>query len=442
MLNRITKYIDSNRLITSKSRAIIVGVSGGADSILLLELLHQSGYICIAAHCNFNLRDDESKRDESFVVDHCIDRSIKLEKISFDTYKFAKENKLSIEMAARELRYKYFEELKQKHNAQAIAVAHHADDQAETLILNLIRGSGLHGLGAMRPKNGDIIRPLLPFTRNEVEECCKQLKLDFIIDSTNNETLYRRNFIRHEIIPKLNSINSAASNNIARTAQLLQEAENLYCERIEQIKSEIWQDIGDEHIINIDKLLNYPSTTTLLYELFSPYGFSRIDCNSIFDALNAISGKQFISKTHRIIKDRNTLILSQLVEFDRDFQVYLEADQEYLESPIRLIIQRYSANPEREIPRDSSIALLDSDKLQFPLLIRRWKQGDSFVPLGMMGKKKLSDFFKDSKFTLSQKEQTWVLCSNNKIIWIIGHRIDNRFKVTEETKNILQLSTE
>ncbi|MGL5893775.1 MAG: tRNA lysidine(34) synthetase TilS, partial [Bacteroidales bacterium] len=214
MLNRITKYIDSNRLITSKSRAIIVGVSGGADSILLLELLHQSGYICIAAHCNFNLRDDESKRDESFVVDHCIDRSIKLEKISFDTYKFAKENKLSIEMAARELRYKYFEELKQKHKAQAIAVAHHADDQAETLILNLIRGSGLHGLGAMRPKNGDIIRPLLPFTRNEVEECCKQLKLDFIIDSTNNETLYRRNFIRHEIIPKLNSINSAASNNI------------------------------------------------------------------------------------------------------------------------------------------------------------------------------------------------------------------------------------
>ncbi|MGL4992894.1 MAG: tRNA lysidine(34) synthetase TilS [Bacteroidales bacterium] len=440
MLNRITKYIDNNRLITSKSRAIIVGVSGGADSILLLELLHLSGYNCIAAHCNFNLRDNESKRDESFVIDHCLNRSIQLEKISFDTYKFAKENKLSIEMAARELRYNYFEELKNKYNAQAIAVAHHADDQAETLLLNLIRGSGLHGLGAMRPKNGDIIRPILSFTRDEVEEYCKQLNLKFIIDSSNNETIYRRNFIRHEIIPKLNSINNAASNNIARTAQLIQEAEAIYCERIEEIKSDIWQKIGEEYLVDIEKLINYPSTTTVLYELFSPYGFSRLDCISIFEALNAISGKQFISKTHRIVKDRRSLILSQIRDEDNDVQIWIETHQAYIDSPIRINIENYKAEDNRELSREKTVALLDADKIQFPLLLRRWKQGDHFIPLGMEGKKKLSDFFKDSKFTLSQKEQTWVLCSNNKIIWIVGHRIDNRFKVTKESKSILKLS--
>lgn len=433
MRDIVRDYIEKFQLLT-KDRPVLVGVSGGADSIALLTVLVKLGYSCIGAHCNFHLRGEESLRDEQFVADYLWSLQIPLCRIDFDTRHYAADHNLSIEMAARELRYEWFEKKRQEYGAQAIAVAHHRDDSIETVLMNLIRGTGIRGLGGIRPKNGFIIRPLLCVNREEILTWLSEEKLPYVTDSTNLSDAYTRNFIRLKVLPLLEEINPSVRNAIERTSQNLSAVETIYRDIIQKVKSEVFQD-GNR--ISISLLLQHPSPSTLLYELLKPYDFTRLVVDDIFRSLTKESGKIFYSPTFRLIKDRNDLLLTPLVENDIQSIYQLTTETGESEQPIKLSWQKVVIDKDFHIRKDKNIAYFDFEKISFPLILRHWEEGDWFIPFGMKGRKKLSDYFSDHKFSRMDKEQIWLLCSGENIIWITGERSDNRFCVDEATKEVL-----
>lgn len=422
---------------------LIVGVSGGADSVVLLYTLKQLGIKCLAVHCNFMLRGAESDRDETFVRDFCRNLEIDLIVERFSTEQYAVDNKISIEMAARELRYTLFEKLRRQYKYDYIAVAHHRDDQIETVILNMLRGCGIRGVAGMKVKNGFIIRPMLSVSRDDIEQYALAHNLAYITDSTNLENVYKRNKIRLDLLPLLEQIHPGAKDTLARTILNLNEAEYYYKAGVEQaIRQVVVEDQTnpDGFSINIDLLVRENSPGTLLFELLNPLGFNRKSIESLLHALDSISGTQFLSQTHRIIKDRNRLLILPLNKHS-DNEYFISADQRELSDPVRLHVE---VIPFRgiEIPDDKTIALLDYDKLKFPLVLRHWKKGDRMVPLGMKGSKKISDIFVNLKYTIPQKEDAWLLCSGDEIVWLAGERISDRYKVTETTTTIYKLYLE
>lgn len=424
-------YIDNLQLLVPKQN-VIVGLSGGADSVALLNLLVTLGYPCIAAHCNFHLRGEESIHDEEFARTFAEKLNVPFKKIDFDTREFAKEKHLSIEMAARELRYEWFERIRQEYNAQAVAVAHHQDDSVETFLLNLMRGAGLRGLTGIAPKNGYIVRPLLCVTREDIINYLKESGLGFVTDSTNLSDAYTRNFIRLNLIPMMEKISPSVKKMIIRTSDYLSEAESIYLHEVERARKYLWKD----NKLLIKELLACPAPKTILFELLRPYNFTTLVVDNIFSTLEKTSGKLFYSSTHRIIKDRDFLILSENKKVKE--AVYTIYPQEkLLEFPIKLSFELISANMGYSFKKDHFTAYFDFSKLTFPLLLRRWRHGDWFIPFGMRGRKKLSDYFNDNKFSLLQKEECWLLCSGDDIIWIIGERTDNRFRVTPATNNVI-----
>lgn len=435
MLQAVHTYILSNRLLPEGGR-VVVGLSGGADSVALLKILVRLGYTCFAAHCNFHLRGEESDRDEAFSHRLAESLSVPFYKIDFDTHQYAKTHSLSVEMAARDLRYSWFEEKRQELKADAIAVAHHRDDNAETLLMNLIRGTGIRGMGGMRPQNGHIIRPLLGISREEIIAWLESEQQPYMTDHTNLSDAYMRNFIRLRILPLMEEQNPSVREAIARTAENLSAVETLYRQVIEEAKEKVFV---NPHQLSISTLMHYKEPETILFELLRPYQFNRTQVHEIFSSLEKESGKLFFSSTHRLLKDRKDLFLTPLKEetIQSSFQILSENDIIHL--PIELSFHRIVYTTETRIEKDKNCAWFDADKVHFPLELRRWQTGDWFIPFGMTGKQKLSDYFSNNKYSRFEKENAWLLCSGNDVLWIVGERTDNRFRVESTTKQVLKV---
>lgn len=433
--NRIQHFIEEKHLFTIQDK-VLVALSGGADSVALLRVLVELGYSCECAHCNFHLRGEESNRDETFVRELCQSLDIPLHVVHFDTETYAKEKHLSIEMAARELRYEWFEKVRREIHAEVIAVAHHRDDSVETFLLNLIRGTGINGLKGIPVRNGLIVRPLLHTSKTDILDYLSHLKQDYVTDSTNLQDEYMRNKIRLNLIPLMETMNPSIAETIDETAQKLTEVADIYHQNRKTAIQDALQKTLERNIeeaegrncMDIETILSDIAPFSLLHEWLSPKGFNATQINDIYFSLKQCqSGKRFASTEWELLRDRKELVLQRKNPDEKVPQIA----QEIVE-----------IDPEFILLKDKNMAFLDADKVILPLEIRRWQAGDKFCPLGMKGKKNVSDYLTDKKFTLFEKERQYVACSEGKIVWLVGERIDNRFKITESTKRALVLRIE
>ena len=432
---KVERFIQRHGLLTGK-RLVLVGLSGGADSVALLGVLVRLGYPCRALHCNFHLRGDESDRDEVFARQFADSLGVPFVKVDFDTRGYAAIHQESIEMAARSLRYRWFEEQRQAFDAEAIAVAHHRDDSVETLLMNLLRGSGIRGLGGIRPRNGQVVRPLLAVSRAEIEEWLQTQGWDYVTDSSNLSDAYTRNFIRLRVLPLLEQLNPAARETIARSAAHLSAAEQLYAYTVEEARKAVFITADS---LSIEALMRYPSPETLLYEWLRPLGFSRIVVGELFESLTGLSGKQFYSATHQVLKDRDRLYIAPLQEPSAWQPIEIPVATGELTQPLHLSFQLMERTSDFQLERASDTAYFDAEKLPGRLTLRLPQTGDWFVPFGMRGRKKLSDFFADQKMNRWEKLRQPLLCAGESIVWVVGRRADDRFRVGEETKMIFSV---
>ena len=438
MEKKVREYIEKNNLI-SKDQLILLGVSGGADSVALLRILLALGYRCVAVHCNFHLRAEESNRDQQFVEQLCSRLGVKLEICSYDTISYAAEKKISIEMAARELRYADFERLRQEYNANSIAVAHHRDDSIETLLMNLMRGTGIRGLTGIKPKNGYVIRPLLSVERVEIEEYLNSIGQDYVTDSTNLETDYTRNKIRLNLLPLMRAINPNADRSIENTALHLQQAYLIYNEAVQKAIADVVKREDEVLIIDTDALLATASPSAILYEILSGYGYNEQQVSDIMESLDAESGRRFTSAGYLLYKERNRLVLMKNDDVDFCVAVDLNTTDNVM-LPDGRILRFEFRDGDAEIARDSAVATLDADKVGNSLTVRVWQQGDSFIPFGMKGRKLLSDYMTDRKFSITKKRNQCVVCNDCALVWVVGERSDNRYRITKDTVRQLVIS--
>jgi tRNA(Ile)-lysidine synthase len=436
MLNQFLENITKKELFEPNQK-ILLAVSGGIDSMVMLYLFEKSGFDYGIVHCNFQLRGDESDQDEEFVKKQVLIHGVPSFFRWFDTEEYAQINGISIEMAARDLRYEYFEKIRIEHQYDFIATAHHSDDLIETFFLNLSRKTGIKGLTGIKDKSGKIIRPLLFASRDEIEKFASENYIEFREDSTNSEVFYQRNFLRHRILPLFSELNPSFKKNILASIENLKDAETVYSGFFETEKQKVIENATDSQIIDIEKLRKSEHPKILLLEILTAFNFNPSVTEEVFQSLESESGKQFYSKTHRLVKDREKLFVSEITEKENRI-FYIEAGDIELFAPFEINIEKLPGK-DFKIRKEKNMACLDFEKLEFPLLIRKWQQGDYFQPLGMSGFKKVSDFLIDEKIPVHEKENTWLLCSGNKIVWIIGHRIDNRFKIRPETKNIFKI---
>jgi tRNA(Ile)-lysidine synthase len=436
MLTLFLENIKEKKLLMTRGK-VLLAVSGGIDSMVMLYLFEKSGFDYGIVHCNFQLRGDESDQDEEFVKKQVLIHGVTSFFKRFDTEEYAQINGISIEMAARDLRYEYFEKIRIEHQYDFIATAHHSDDLIETFFLNLSRKTGIKGLTGIKDKSGKIIRPLLFASRDEIEKFASENYIEFREDSTNSEVFYQRNFLRHRILPLFSELNPSFKKNILASIENLKDAEAVYSGYFEVEIQKVVHNATYSQVIDIEKLRKSEHPKILLLEILTAFNFNPSVTEEVFQSLEGEPGKQFYSKTHRLIKDREKLFVSEISEKENRI-FYIEAGDIELFAPFRINIEKLPGK-DFKIRKEKNIACLDFEKLEFPLLIRKWQQGDYFQPLGMTGFKKVSDFLIDEKIPVHEKENTWLLCSGNKIVWIIGHRIDNRFKVRPETKNIFKI---
>ena len=431
--NRIRQFISSNNLLDDGAH-VIVGISGGADSTALLMVLLRLGYKCTAVHCNFHLRGAESDRDQDFVTDLCRKLKVELTVCDYDTKKYAAEQGISIEMAARELRYADFERIMQQRGATAVCIAHHRDDSVETVLLNLIRGTGIKGLTCIKPRNGHIIRPMLCVSRQEIEDWLHEIGQPYVTDSTNLETDYTRNKIRLQLLPLMRSINPDADNTIADTARHMQQAYTVYSQAIETVQKRIVSNNSNNIIINIPELRNLPSPGAVLFEILSPLGFNTAQINDIQAAMDSQPGTRFSSAAYQLIKDREAFIISSTDTVQAEsISIVLEPGTT-VTLPYGRALTVTTAPAQAPISSSPNVATFDAALLnKKPVTIRPWHDGDRFVPFGMKGSKLVSDFLTDSKICAADRERQLVMTHNNNIIWLLGRRTDNRYRVTPKT---------
>lgn len=429
MIKKVEKFIEEKHLLSPGAK-IIIGLSGGADSMAMLDILTLLGYQCIAAHCNFHLRVDESDSDAIFVKKWCKSIDIDFVSIDFDTREFAADKKISIEMAARELRYNWFEIIRKQYEAEAIVVAHHKDDLIETVLLNMIRGTGIRGLTGISPCNGYIVRPMLCLSRIEIEEYLTSRGIPNIFDSSNNDDTFTRNSIRLNVIPLLENINPSVKDAIFRTSNNLREVNKIYDAYVSTAIEHVFSD----NRINIRLLKETYSPSAILYEILSTFGFNSSVISDVYDGIDSISGKVYFSENYRLVKDRDYFILNLISEKNDLSEYLIDINIKEINIPIRLKMNFIKNDV--SIIRNQNYLYADADKLKFPLLLRKWRVGDWFIPFGMKGKKKLSDFFTDRKLNINEKENAWVLVSGEEIVWIVGLRSDERFKITEKTSKV------
>ena len=444
MIEQFKKYIISHQLFSQKDK-ILLTVSGGIDSIVMCHLFKTANFNFDIAHCNFKLRGKEADKDELFVKQLANSLKVDFYHHTFDTNDYAKEKKISIQMAARELRYDWFEKTRKEHHYTFIATAHHLDDAIETVFINITKGTGIAGLHGILPKSGKIIRPLLFTDKAAIINYAKQNKIDFRQDASNNENKYTRNKIRNEIIPLFEGINPHFKQTFKKNIERFRDTEKIYLDTIGRTINKLQEKKKNEIRIPIYKLLKQVSPKTILFEILKIYNFTSEQIQQIFDALLEQSGKQFLSNTHRLIKDRRHLIISKLN--DSDISTYLiEPETKKISTDNFNFDIRVLTKEKITISKSKTNAYLDFKKLQFPLVLRIWKKGDYFYPFGLYkksgkpGKQKISDFLINAKIPLTEKENTWVLESNKKVVWLVGHRIDERFKITDSTKEIYTIS--
>lgn len=421
--------------IIGLSDKIILAVSGGIDSMVMTDLFSSLENRFIVAHCNFGLRGKESDQEEKFVEVYCQERGLYYYSKKFDTEEYADEKRISIQMAARELRYKWFEDLRQETDYEFIATAHNLDDQVETFFINLGRGTGIRGLTGIPARSGVLIRPMIYFSRNEIMEYAREKGLEWRDDSSNASLKYLRNRIRHELIPLFRELNPSFERTMAVNLKNLNMAQNIYLKHINEKREILLDRDKDSFFINIEPLKNEEFSESVLYEILSDFNFNASTIGDIFQGLDASPGKRFYSETHRLIKDREQLII-EAKQDDQQERYYIETGQNIVTTPVNLTFKVVDAKNFR-IPPYPDVACLDAEKVDFPLILRKWLPGDYFHPLGMQNSKKISDFYVDNKFSLHQKDNTWLLCSGQVILWIVGYRIDDRFKVQKNTRKIL-----
>lgn len=435
MLLKLKKHINDNFSFLTEKK-LLIAISGGIDSVVLTHLLHKLNYNITLAHCNFKLRETESDLDEEFVKKLGNKLTIKTFTTFFNTKEYAKKNKVSIQIAARELRYNWFTALVDQYNFDYILTAHHADDNIETFLINLIRGTGLKGLTGIPKHNKNIIRPLLIFSREQINEYAKNNNIKWREDVSNQETKYIRNKLRNEVVPKLKEINPNLLNNFIKTTEHLKQDEQLIDNHISSVSKNIIS--YDEHITKFDikKIKRLANPKAYLYKLLKEYNFS--EWNNVYNLLTAQSGKFVTTKTHRLLKNRDFLLLSHISSsVGNENTVFLINENQSIDFPIKIDIEFTTL---RKIDSKNAI-LVDKNLVNFPMILRKKKDGDVFFPKGMNGRKKISKYFKDEKKSLIEKENTWLLCTNNnEVIWIVGMRQDKRFSVNNTTKNILKIS--
>ena len=406
------------------NKKLILALSGGIDSMVLADLLLNAKADFVLAHCNFHLRGEESDGDERFVCDYANRNGLKIYVKQFDTMDYAKEHDVSIEMAAREMRYAWFEELRQQLGYDYIAVAHHADDQLETFFINLLRGSGIRGLKGMQPVNGNIIRPLLNTSREEIHQYAIENGIKWREDHTNAETQFLRNKIRHELLPVIDNISKEGRASILKSISHLASENELYRELVQEKLFVMVKREGETQRFLTNTSHLSPLTSQILFEWLRDYGFNSDQVHFIYEAMSGQPGTSFFSPTHRVTIERDGLELTPICQKS--------------DASIEISYQQIAKDDNFTLDHSSEVAQLDYDKLTFPLKLRKWQAGDRFHPLGMKGSKLLSDFFVDQKMTIRQKEECHVLTTaDDEIVWIVGRRIDDRFKVMDKTKTVL-----
>lgn len=437
MKRKVADFIERHRLLR-KDELHIVALSGGADSVALLSVLQQLGFRIEAAHCNFHLRGDESDRDEEFVRELCKQREIPFHVIHFDTRLYADLHQVSIEMAARELRYRYFEQLRQDIDAADICVAHHRDDAVETLMMNLLRGTGIHGLTGIRRRNGHIVRPLLCVSRLEIEEFLHTIGQPYVTDSSNLIDDVVRNKLRLNILPLLQQINPKASENIYKTALRLTEAERVFNIAMESAQKRVSTKSDNGWTIDIAALRQEPSPEYLLFEILSPMGFSPDTIEQISSHLDSQTGRSYLSPTHELLFDRGQMLIQEHQSSLPTLRIPETGIYIYGEHKLRI-----SQSTNIEISREATIATLDAATVAFPLTLRPVSEADRFVPFGMTGSRLVSDFLTDRKMNLFDRRRQLVLTdATGAIVWLVALRTDNRFRVSSSTTSILRITLE
>ncbi|PAM93135.1 tRNA lysidine(34) synthetase TilS [Flavobacterium sp. IR1] len=417
-----------------EDKKLFLAVSGGLDSMVLLHLFKQLPYEIAVLHCNFQLRGLESFGDQNFIQDFCDQNKIHVFTTQFDTEAFAKDYKVSTQVAARELRYSWFYELLETENFDYILTAHHADDNLETFIINLTRGTGLEGLTGIPEQNDRIIRPFLPFSREEIQHYAQENNIEWREDSSNASNKYLRNKIRHDLVPVLKEINPNFLNAFQKTQSYLQESQEMIEDASIMIYQQVAREAGDDIHFDLNQLKKLPNYKSYLYQWLNEFGF--LAWNDIYDLVDGQSGKQILSAEFRLLKNRDVLILSPLPETTEKEEFQINENDTEVNFPLNLKLCQVD-----DITIVSNkVIFVDAEKIQFPLVLRKWKDGDVFHPFGMNGKsKKVSKLFKDEKLSLIEKEKTWILYSNDQIVWVVGIRQDDRFRIENDTNKIIKI---
>jgi len=435
----LSAFTDSLRKHHTTNRKVLLAVSGGVDSVVLCELSKQAGLAFSIAHCNFGLRGEESDRDEAFVRGLGERYGVAVFVAAFNTSEYAAEKRLSTQEAARELRYAWFDKLREENGFDATLLAHHADDNIETLLMNFFRGTGLEGLAGMpEEKIGHrCFRPMLAMRRSEIEAYASANQLSWVEDSSNSSNKYTRNFFRNEIIPQLKTVFPKVEENLLNNIKRLRETTALYNGMIESLKKKVCEVKGEEVHIPVLKLMKYKDTS-LIYEVIRDFGFSEKMVEEVIKLADADSGKYIMNEKFRIIRHRAWFIIAPSATTAQTFVI--DREQEVVQFGDQQLRIKQTQIEGFKLSKDQMVAQLDAKELQFPLVLRKWKAGDYFYPLGMRKKKKLARFFIDQKLSKTEKEKVWVVESHKRIIWIVGNRIDDRFKITDATKEVLHIS--
>ncbi|MCL6265768.1 tRNA lysidine(34) synthetase TilS [Flagellimonas myxillae] len=432
MLSEFEAHI-KNHFPFLQGRPILIACSGGLDSVVLTHLAHKLGWDITLAHCNFNLRGKESDGDEAFVRDLAKQLGVGVEVKSFETSSYVETHRGSVQMGARRLRYDWFKSLLETGSYDYVLTAHHADDSLETFLINLSRGTGVDGLSGIPAQNGKIVRPLLPFSRRELQDFAATQNVEWREDSSNQETKYLRNKIRHQLAPELKGLHPSFLENFKSTQEHLRNSKNLLGIYTDQLKARLFEETDGLIRVNTNQLLQLKPLEPHLYELFKEFGFREWD--DVKGLLTAPSGKEVHSTTHRMLKDREDLILAE--KHEKSNQNFLvSAKETAIKTPIRLQFEEVKIMGQTS----KQTIFVDKEKLNYPLLLRNWEKGDYFYPFGMQGKKKLSKFFKDEKMDVFSKEKQWLLCSGDAVVWVVGQRMDDRFKVEPSTQTILKIT--